>query len=286
MTKLTFENLTIRYASRAGSNRREVDAVKGIDLVVESGSTLGLAGESGSGKSTLAMSMLRLLPKNAKITGRILLDDESVTEMTWGQLRAVRWTQASIVFQGAMHALNPVQRVRDQIAEALALHATGEHKEYVEQSPRYRRVDELLQQVDLPKAKGLAYPHELSGGQKQRIGIARALSMNPKLLVADEPTSALDVSVQATVLDLLKDLQHELGFACLFVTHDLAVVDFMADRIAVMQRGKIVEVGNRDSILRAPQHPYTQRLIAAIPVPDPDKQRSRRELRKQILESA
>jgi peptide/nickel transport system ATP-binding protein len=144
-------------------------------------------------------------------------------------------------------------------------------------------VEELLDSVRLPKNYRNRYPHELSGGQKQRVGIARALSLSPQLLVADEPTSALDVSVQATVLDLLKSLQQEMQFACLFISHDLAVVDIMADRIAVMHHGKIVETGSRDEILRAPKDPYTQRLIAAIPIPDPETQAARRELRREIL---
>jgi len=149
-----------------------------------------------------------------------------------------------------------------------------------------KRIEELLDQVQLPRSYRNRYPHELSGGQKQRVGIARAISLSPELLVADEPTSALDVSVQATVLDLLQDLQSRLKFACLFVTHDLAVVDVLADRIAVMRRGVIVEQGTRDAILRNPQEAYTQRLIAAVPLPDPDKQRERRELRSLLLEKS
>lgn len=148
-----------------------------------------------------------------------------------------------------------------------------------------KRVEELLDSVQLPRGYRNRYPYELSGGQKQRVGIARALSLSPLLLVADEPTSALDVSVQARVLELLKELQAEMQFACLFISHDLAVVDIMADRIAVMHRGKIVETGTRDEVLRAPKDPYTQRLIAAIPVPDPDTQRERREVRIKLLEA-
>jgi peptide/nickel transport system ATP-binding protein len=181
------------------------------------------------------------------------------------------------VFQDPSSSLNPRLPIGESIGEPMFL--AGEAKGGALQ----KRIETLLDQVELPRSYRNRYPHELSGGQKQRVGIARALSLRPKLMVADEPTSALDVSVQAKVLELFQNLQRELGFACLFVTHDLAVVDVLADYICVMKRGQIVEQGSRDQILRSPRDPYTQRLLAAVPLPDPAKQRERRELRAKLM---
>ncbi|SJM48552.1 ABC transporter ATP-binding protein [Agrococcus casei] len=271
---LYMEDVAIEYGKKGklGAFR----AVDGVSLSIYPGEVLGLVGESGSGKSTIGRVSIGLHPiaeGKLKVAGRDLstYDDTAKRGLM---------TDVGIVFQDPSSSLNPRLPIGESIGEPLLLSGEAKGNELD------KRVEALLDSVRLPKDYRNRYPHELSGGQKQRIGIARALSMNPKLLVADEPTSALDVSVQATVLELLKELQDELGFACLFITHDLAVVDYMADRIAVMSKGKLVETGSRDSILRAPKDPYTQRLIAAIPVPDPDKQRSRRELRKQILEAS
>lgn len=265
MTTVTFSDVTIRYQQRASSTRRGDAAVKNVNLKVESGDTIGIAGESGSGKSTLAMSVLRLLPSTATIEGEILLDDESVAEMRWGRLRAVRWTEAAIVFQGAMHALNPMHRVRDQIDEAMRLHATGDRKELGDPKVREKRINELLAQVDLPKSKGMSYPHELSGGQKQRVMIAMALACDPEIIIADEPTTALDVIVQDQILQLLKRQVAERNLSLIMISHDLTVLAATCERIAVMYHGEIVEIGPSEQVLLAPEHEHTKKLAAAFP---------------------
>ncbi len=261
-TLLELRDVTVDYRSAT----REVAAVRGVNLTLAAGETLGLAGESGCGKSTLAMSVLRLLPSTAKIGGEILLDGEDIATMKWGRLRAVRWTTASVVFQGAMHALNPVQRVRDQIAEPIIQHS----KTPPSASALRKRVDELLAQVELPAVKGASYPHELSGGQKQRVMIAMALACDPRLVIADEPTTALDVIVQAQVLDLMTRLAAEQDIGLIMISHDLAVLASTCQRIAVMYEGKLVEEGPSASVIASPQHPHTQALAAAFPtVGDP-----------------
>jgi len=253
---LVWDDVRITYA---GGNV----AVDGVSLEIERGGTVGLAGESGCGKSTLAMSVLRLLPRTARIEGRIVLQGEDIAGMTWGRLRAVRWTEAAIVFQGAMHSLNPVRQVRHQVAEALALHST---KEFPDSAARLRRVDELLALVDLTPAKGRAYPHELSGGQRQRVMIAMALACDPELIIADEPTTALDVVVQAQVLDVLNGLVRDRELTLVMISHDLAVLAAVCDRIVVMQHGRIVEQGKAQQILTAPTHEHTKELAAAFPI--------------------
>ncbi len=243
--------------------RGDVVAVDGVTLEVKRGTTVGLAGESGCGKSTLAMSVLRLLPKTARIEGSVTLGGEDVTEMSWGRLRAVRWTGASIVFQGAMHSLNPVHQVRRQIAEALELHRSDD---LPDAGSRSTRVDELLTLVDLAPSKGRAYPHELSGGQKQRVMIAMALACDPDLIIADEPTTALDVVVQAQVLDVLSGLVRDRDLTLVMISHDLAVLAAVCERIVVMQDGRVVEDGPSQKILASPEHPHTRELAAAFPV--------------------
>lgn len=249
-------------------------AVEGANLVIYPGQVVGLVGESGSGKTTIGRAAVGLLPVAAG-TMRVVGEDISAAKKNGKQLHQVR-RHIGMVFQDPSSSLNPRLPIGESIGEPMFL--AGEAKG----SALQKRIEALLDQVELPRDYRNRYPHELSGGQKQRVGIARALSLRPKLMVADEPTSALDVSVQAKVLDLFQNLQKELGFACLFVTHDLAVVDVLADRICVMQRGRIVEQGTRDQILRNPQEAYTQRLLAAVPLPDPEKQRERRELRAQL----
>ncbi|WGM20446.1 ABC transporter ATP-binding protein [Paenarthrobacter sp. OM7] len=265
MPRLEFRDVRISYTTQGSSGRGTIHAVDGVDLVVEPGSTLGLAGESGCGKSTLAMSVLRLLPANAKVTGQVLLGEENVSELSWGRLRAVRWSEAAIVFQGAMHSLNPVQRIRDQIGEALLIHATGDSAKYKQEQARLKRVHDLLALVDIPRSKAESYPHELSGGQKQRIMIAMALACEPDIIIADEPTTALDVIVQAQVLDVLTGLVRDRGLSLIMISHDLSVLAATCERIVVMQQGRIVEQGPSAEVMGNPQHPHTQALAAAFP---------------------
>ena len=248
-------------------------AVEDANLVIYPGQVVGLVGESGSGKTTIGRAAVGLLPVAAG-TMKVVGQDISAAKRNGRQLQEMR-RHVGMVFQDPSSSLNPRLPIGESIGEPMFLSGVAKGAEL------QQRIEALLDQVELPRNYRNRYPHELSGGQKQRVGIARALSLKPKLMVADEPTSALDVSVQAKVLDLFQNLQKELGFACLFVTHDLAVVDVLADRICVMQRGRIVEQGTRDQILRNPQEPYTQRLLAAVPLPDPEKQRERRELRAQ-----
>ncbi|MDD1478438.1 dipeptide ABC transporter ATP-binding protein [Arthrobacter sp. H16F315] len=264
MPRLEFKDLRVTYASQGEDGPRTLTAVDGVNLVVEPGSTLGLAGESGCGKSTLAMSVLRLLPANATVEGSILLGEENVPDLSWGRLRTVRWTEAAIVFQGAMHSLNPVRKVREQIAEALQIHAKV--LPYKDDAARDTRVAELLELVDLSPAKGASYPHELSGGQKQRVMIAMALACDPELIIADEPTTALDVIVQAQVLNVLTALVASRGLSLVMISHDLSVLAATCERIVVMQQGKIVEDGPSADVMRNPQHPHTQALAAAFPL--------------------
>jgi peptide/nickel transport system ATP-binding protein len=255
MTLLEFDDVSITYQSRQGP----VPAVRNVSLSVQQGETVGIAGESGCGKTTLTSSVLRLLPKTAQVGGRILLDGEDVMAMSFGRLRAARWAQAAVVFQGAMHALNPVQRIETQLAEPILLH------DDVGTATARKRVGELLEQVGLPAGRARAYPHQLSGGQKQRVMIAMALACRPKLLIADEPTTALDVMVQAQVLDLLSSLVTDLGLGVVFISHDLSVLASTCDRVAVMYAGRIVEQGRASDVFANPLHPYARALAAAFP---------------------
>jgi len=230
-----------------------------VSFSIDRGEVLGLAGESGCGKSTIGLGLLRLLPRGTEIQGEILLDGRDVLAMTPSELGAVRWTEGSIVFQGAQHALDPVIRVGDQIAEAILAHGLAGRREAAV------RAGSLLERVGLPARRAADFPHEFSGGQKQRVMIAMALACGPKLMIADEPTTALDVMVQAQVLQLLKELQRDLGLSVLFITHDLSVLVEVSDRIAVMYAGTLVETGPAEEILVSPAHPYTQALAASFP---------------------
>jgi len=244
-------------------------AVTDFSLEIFPGEIVGLVGESGSGKTTVGRAAIGLLPA---VEGTIEIVGRDITKPSPQELREIR-RHTGIVFQDPASSLNPRLPIGESIGEPLFL--SGEAKGTELDS----RVESLLDSVELPRSYRNRYPHELSGGQRQRVGIARALALTPDLLIADEPTSALDVSVQARFLDLLQNLQDKLKFACLFITHDLAVVDILSHRIAVMQNGRLVEVGPRDQILKNPREAYTKRLISAVPVPDPAEQRARREAR-------
>ena len=256
MSLLRIEDMSVTYRSAEGP----VPAVRGVSLEVEAGTTVGLAGESGSGKSTVAATVLRLTTSSATVTGRVLLDDEDVLAMSFGRLRAVRWAEASIVFQGALHSLNPLQRIGQQVAEPVLLHDRTANRGDVD-----GKVRELLGKVGLPARLASSYPHQLSGGQKQRVMIAMALACDPRLIVADEPTTALDVMVQAQVLDLLTALVHDLGLGLLVISHDLSVLGTTCDRLAVMYAGRVVEEGPSREVLDRARHPYTRALSAAFP---------------------
>lgn len=269
---LALEGVSIEYGKRG--RVAAFRAVDDVTLGIAEGEILGLVGESGSGKSTIGRAAIGLQPI---AEGRLVVDGIDISSGARKTVASLR-RKVGIVFQDPSSSLNPRLPIGESIGEPLLLAGEAKGKALD------RRVEILLDEVQLPRSYRNRYPHELSGGQKQRVGIARALSLKPRLLVADEPTSALDVSVQARVLELLSELQQEHRFACLFISHDLAVVDAMADRIVVLHRGRIAEQGTRDEILRAPKEAYTQRLIAAIPVPDPAVQASRRALRQQLLE--
>ena len=264
---LKLEGVAIDYPKRG--RVPAFRAVHDISFEIGHGEIVGLVGESGSGKTTIGRAAVALLPV-AKGSLQVLGNDLATASAR--EVREIR-RQIGIVFQDPGSSLNPRFPIGQCIGEPLYLAGEARGKELD------KRVEILLDQVELPRSFKNRYPHELSGGQRQRVGIARALALSPALLVADEPTSALDVSVQARFLVLLKSLQRELNFACLFVSHDLAVVDELAHHIVVLNKGELVEQGSTDQILRAPQHPYTQRLIAAVPVPDPVEQRRRRESR-------
>jgi peptide/nickel transport system ATP-binding protein len=252
---LEVRDLHVTYRTRAG----EVPVVRGVSLDLHAAGTLGLAGESGCGKTTIANAVLRLLPPGTRVEGQVLLEGEDVYTMNPGRLRAVRWSELAVVFQGALHSLDPVQRVGKQIAEAIDLHTTQSR------GATKQRVGDLLEQVGMPARRADDYPHQLSGGQRQRVMIAMALACDPAVLIADEPTTALDVMVQAQVLDLLQRLQRERNLAVLFITHDLSVLTYVCENLAVMYAGRIVEEGRSGVVFEQPQHPYTRALAAAFP---------------------
>jgi len=264
---LKLDDVTIAYPKRG--RVPEFVAVKNFNLEIYPGEIVGLVGESGSGKTTVGRAAIGLIPIKS---GKLEIVGKDISNATQKELFPIR-RHTGIVFQDPASSLNPRLPIGESIGEPIFLAGLAKGDEL------NKRVEDLLEQVELPRSYRNRFPHELSGGQRQRVGIARALALTPDLLIADEPTSALDVSVQARFLDLLLDLQDKLKFACLFISHDLAVVDILAHRIAVMQDGRLVEEGDRDAILKKAKDPYTQRLIAAVPVPDPAEQKKRREAR-------
>ena len=264
---LKLENVTIEYPKRG--RVPAFTAVKGFSLEIFPGEIVGLVGESGSGKTTVGRAAIGLIPIK---DGHLEVVGRDISSASMKELRQIR-RNTGIVFQDPASSLNPRLPIGESIGEPIYLAGIAKGQELG------KMVEDLLASVELPRSYRNRYPHELSGGQRQRVGIARALALAPDILIADEPTSALDVSVQARFLDLLQELQAKLKFACLFITHDLGVVDILSHRIAVMQNGRLVEIGTRDEIMNHPKDPYTQRLLSAVPIPDPAEQKIRRESR-------
>jgi oligopeptide/dipeptide ABC transporter ATP-binding protein len=253
---LSVEDLHLRFRS----GRREVRAVDGVSFTLARGETMGIVGESGSGKTSLGYALLGVLPANATITqGRVVLDGTDMVSASDEERRAMRWTRIAMVFQNAMSALNPVFSVGDQITRAMRLHGATDRE------AAQQRAGRLLERVGVSPSRLAAYPHELSGGQRQRVGIALAVACDPVVLIADEPTTALDVTSQVQVLDLLHDLQAELGMAVIMISHDLGAVADLCRTLAVYYAGQMVEVGPRERVLARPEHPYTKALLRAYP---------------------
>jgi oligopeptide/dipeptide ABC transporter ATP-binding protein len=250
---------------RAKDGQGTIQAVNGVGLSLDRGETLGIVGESGCGKSTLARLLLRLIEPTA---GKVRFDGEDLLSLPQSKLRTKR-RDLQLIFQDPYASLDPRLTIRAILAEPLAIHGVGDRRQ------RRERVVELLETVGLESESLSRYPHEFSGGQRQRIGIARAIALHPKLIVADEPVSALDVSIQSQILELLLDLKDRLGLSYIFISHDLAVVEHVSDRVAVMYLGRIVETTDTESLYRNPSHPYTKALISAVPQPDPDQRRER-----------
>jgi oligopeptide/dipeptide ABC transporter ATP-binding protein len=262
------EDVVKLFPIQRGLFKREtasVHAIDGVTLKIMRGETLGLVGESGCGKSTLGRLVLRLETPTA---GRIFIDDMDINTLGAQEMKQLR-RRVQIIFQDPYSSLNPRKTVRSIIMEPLTIHRSGDRSE------RMERTRVLMEEVGLRPEYANRYPHEFSGGQRQRIGIARALALHPSLIVADEPVSALDVSIRSQVLNLLEDLQQRYGLTYLFISHDLAVVEHISDRVAVMYLGKIVEIGPKESIYENALHPYTQALLAAVPIPDPRTVRNR-----------
>ena len=256
MSFLEIKDLTIHFLTDDGC----VQAVGGIDLTLEKGGTLGLVGETGAGKTTTALGILRLIPSPGKIVkGEIWLDGENLMEKSELEMRRIRGKRIAMIFQDPMTALNPVLRVDEQIAEGIRIH------EGCSKTEALGRALEMLEKVGIPASRGRDYPHQFSGGMKQRVVIAIALSCNPELLIADEPTTALDVTIQAQVLDMIRNLKHDFGTSMILITHDLGIVSETCSSVAIMYAGEIVEHGTLEHIFNDPRHPYTQGLFRSLP---------------------
>jgi oligopeptide transport system ATP-binding protein len=269
------KDLVKEFPVHGGAFQRQiatVNAVSGVNLTIQRGETVGLVGESGCGKTTLGRTLVRLLEPTS---GSIIFDGQDITHLKGSELKPFR-RRAQIIFQDPYTSLDPRSQVGTSISEGLKLHGVKGKDE------RHQRVTEMLELVGLQSSHAGRYPHEFSGGQRQRIGLARALILKPDLVVADEPVSALDVSVQAQVLNLLKELQSELDLTVLFIAHNLAVVEHVSDRVAVMYLGRIAEITSRDRLYEHPLHPYTEALLSAIPIPDPDRPRNRQILQGEV----
>ena len=268
-------DLVKEFPVHGGALQRQVatvNAVAGVNLTIQRGETVGLVGESGCGKTTLGRTLVRLLEPTS---GSIIFDGQNITHLKGSELKPFR-KRAQIIFQDPYTSLDPRSQVGTSISEGLKLHGVKSKDE------RHERVTEMLELVGLQASHAGRYPHEFSGGQRQRIGLARALILKPEFVVADEPVSALDVSVQAQVLNLLKELQSELHLTVLFIAHNLAVVEHVSDRVAVMYLGRIAEITSRDRLYEHPLHPYTEALLSAIPIPDPDRPRNRQTLQGEV----
>jgi peptide/nickel transport system ATP-binding protein/oligopeptide transport system ATP-binding protein len=272
---LTVKNLHKAFkvsANRPGAERQSLKAVDGISFELNAGETLGLVGESGCGKSTTGKLLLRLIEPDS---GEICFNGQTITGMTRRELTTMR-RDMQMIFQDPFSSLNPRMRVGEIIGEPLEIHGLARGNDVREE------VVELMSKVGLPAEHYDRYPHEFSGGQRQRIGIARTLAVRPRLVIADEPVSALDLSIQAQIVNLLKDLQQEFGLTYLFISHDLGIIEHICDRVIVMYLGRIVEVTTSELLYKQPRHPYTEALLNAIPIPDPDRQRQKQLLRGEI----
>ena len=268
-TLLSVKDLHVHFPIRTGLLQRvtgHVRAVDGISFEIGRGETLGLVGESGCGKTTVGRSILKLIQPTS---GDVTFDGRDVLAARGARMKALR-REMQIIFQDPAGSLNPRMRISSIIGEPLVVHGLVKERDQLR-----HKVETLLERCGMPRAAADRYPHEFSGGQRQRIGIARALALEPRFIVCDEPTSALDVSIQAQIINLLSDLQHEFGLSYLFISHDMAVIQHVCRRIAVMYKGKIVEEGSREEILRRPQHKYTQSLLSAVPEPDPRRKKQR-----------